>query len=90
MVRLKAVKDERTLFVPIFQFLVVRLKDKARILPENSYEFQFLVVRLKGGHIFRRTTILKFQFLVVRLKEINGEEIDFSILISIPCGSIKR
>ena len=54
---------------PVFQFLMVRLKEFANI--EDKLDlilFQFLMVRLKGKGLGDKFNDLLFQFLMVRLK----------------------
>ena len=43
MVRLKAVKDERVLFVPVFQFLMVRLKAVLRRLKNSWFTAEYVL-----------------------------------------------
>ncbi len=77
--------------VPLFQFLMVRLKVRAVSLPHLHYLFQFLMVRLKETmHRRDQETEAEFQFLMVRLKGLRGKRPLWRVSsISIPYGSIK-
>ena len=69
---------------------MVRLKGSSAAGLGFAGPFQFLVVRLKVGHHLQDVEIISISIPCGSIKRINGEEIDFSLLISIPCGSIKR
>ena len=71
MVRLKALSNIFFTLAAIFQFLMVRLKEKFNASTQKfNMSFQFLMVRLKAsvkGFCFLAVAV--FQFLMVRLKE---------------------